>query len=45
MTKDEKIIKINETFKEFGIINQSKIISDILDYYIISISFPKVLQM
>ena len=45
MTKDEKKIKINETFKEFGVINPNNKISDILDYYIISISFsPKVVS-
>ena len=45
MTKDEKKIKINETFKEFGVLNPNSDISDILDYYIISISFsPKVVS-
>ena len=42
LTKDEKIIKLNDIYKEFGIINQSKKITDILDYYIVNINFvPK----
>ena len=44
LTKDEKKLKINETFEKFGVINPNREVKDVLDYYVININFsPKVI--